>query len=129
MTMEDPVRRTIYFRGTGGTVLIGKPADSRDTNLYPSLFGPAQADDFTLDPPPPERGNGEIVASLLEDDLPVLRARYGKLDGFINFEVRYRDDEAKVAFTYYLSPDESRSLEWNGDSLVENPDLQGITRF
>lgn len=57
------------------------------------------------------------------------QARYGKLDGFIDFEVRYRDVEAKVAFTYYLSPDDSRSVEWNGESLVDHPDLQGITKF
>jgi hypothetical protein len=57
------------------------------------------------------------------------QARYGKLDGFIDYEVRHREVEAKVAFTYYLSPDDSRSLEWNGESLVDHPDLQGITKF
>jgi hypothetical protein len=71
MTMEDPVHRTVYFLGTGGPVLIGNPADSRDTNLYTALFGPAQADDFTIDPPGPARGNGDVVVSLLEDELPV----------------------------------------------------------
>jgi hypothetical protein len=59
----------------------------------------------------------------------VKRARYGKIDGYIDFAARARDEPAHIAFIYYLSPDESRSLEWNGESLVESPDLQGITKF
>ena len=69
-TLHEPVLRTVYFRGTGGPVFIGNPADSLNPNLYRPLYGPAQADDFTLDPPPPERGNGSIKVSLIHDDLP-----------------------------------------------------------
>jgi hypothetical protein len=57
------------------------------------------------------------------------RARYGKIDGFVDFEVREPEIGGQVRFVYYLSPDDSRSLEWNGESLVEHPDLQGITKF
>lgn len=59
----------------------------------------------------------------------VKRARYGKIDGYVDFAARAKDEPPRIAFIYYLSPDDSRSLEWNGESLVENPYLQGITKF
>jgi len=53
-------------------------------------------------------------------------ARYGKISGPIQF----RSDEEGGAFffTYFLSPDASRSLEWNGESLVPRANLQGVDK-
>jgi hypothetical protein len=55
-------------------------------------------------------------------------ARYGKLDGFIDFAVREQDGPGYIKFVYYLAPDSSRSLEYNGKSLVPNADLQGVNK-
>ena len=56
------------------------------------------------------------------------QARYGKIEGFIHFEVRGRDEPARVQFIYYLAPDESRSLEFNGESLVDHADVRGVMK-
>ena len=57
------------------------------------------------------------------------RARYGKIPGYIDFDVRRPDVAANVNFVYYLSPDDSRSLEFNRKSLVQDADMQGVTKF
>ncbi|WFB36360.1 hypothetical protein P3T73_01095 [Kiritimatiellota bacterium B12222] len=55
-----------------------------------------------------------------------IKARYGKINGPITFLV----DELGGAFyfTYYFSPNQSRSLEWNGESLVPNANLQSVNK-
>jgi hypothetical protein len=62
--------RTVCFRGTGDAMYIGNPADSNDGGAFAALLGPDQAEDFTLDPPPREGGNGEVAVSILEVEIP-----------------------------------------------------------
>lgn len=57
-------------------------------------------------------------------------ARYGKIEGPIKFDsVRPSGKPLGVGFTYYFAPDDSRSIEFNGKSLIENADLQGVKKF
>ncbi|WFB36369.1 hypothetical protein P3T73_01140 [Kiritimatiellota bacterium B12222] len=55
-----------------------------------------------------------------------IKSRYGKINGPITFLV----DELGGAFyfTYYFSPNQSRLLEWNGESLVPNANLQSVKK-
>jgi hypothetical protein len=70
-----------------------------------------------------------VRAEVDEETGEVLRARHGKIDGTVGFAVRGREAQGRIGFVYYLSPDNSRSVEWNGESLVEGADLQAVTEF
>lgn len=66
----------------------------------------------------------------------VLSARYGKiysdLDYLITFsffpENHLGMTEGRIGFTYFYAPDHSRSLEFNGETLVPNGNLQGVNK-
>jgi len=57
-----------------------------------------------------------------------LAARYGKLLGPIRYKAG-GEKQAVVKFAYFLAPDASRSLEWNGESLVPKANLQGVDTY
>jgi len=69
-----------------------------------------------------------VRSEMDENSGELKRARYGKIDGVLNFSLRRKNEPGYIAFTYYLSPDESPSLEFNGKSLVKNASLQGVTK-
>jgi hypothetical protein len=56
-----------------------------------------------------------------------IKSRYGKILGRVNWSGR-PENLPKVQFTYFFAPDHSRSLEWNGESLVPQANLQGIRK-
>jgi len=66
----------------------------------------------------------------------ILRARYGKiyspLDYLITFSFSPKNStgsiEGVVGFTYFYTPDGSPSLEFNGETLVPNGNLQGVDK-
>ena len=47
-----------------------------------------------------------------------IRAMYGKIHGDIRFGLR-DSKTASIVFKYFLNPDYTRNLEWNGETLVE----------
>ncbi|WFB36367.1 hypothetical protein P3T73_01130 [Kiritimatiellota bacterium B12222] len=56
-----------------------------------------------------------------------LEGQYGKMIGTVKYSTR-GDKKPWISFIYYLSPDNLRSLEWNGESLVPNADLQSVKK-
>lgn len=56
-----------------------------------------------------------------------IKARYGKIDGQIKWSGR-PEQLPRFSFTYFLAPDHSRSLEWNGESLIPGANLQGVNK-
>ncbi len=56
-----------------------------------------------------------------------IRARYGKIHGQLQWSGR-PEAPPKISFTYFLAPDHSRSLEWNGESLIPGANLQGVNK-
>ncbi|WFB35101.1 hypothetical protein P3T73_13120 [Kiritimatiellota bacterium B12222] len=58
----------------------------------------------------------------------ILEARYGKIYTEINFSARSEEVNTKIGFMYYFSPDQLNSLEFNGESLIPDADLQGMYR-
>jgi hypothetical protein len=54
--------------------------------------------------------------------------RYGKLLGPIEYKTGTQSKPPAVKFTYFLSPDTNRSLEFNGESLVPKANLQGVDK-
>jgi len=66
------------------------------------------------------------VRSNRDPETGELIARYGKIGGDIYF---YTDETKWVfAFTYFLAPDHSRFVEWNGESLIPGANLQGVNK-
>ncbi|WFB36359.1 hypothetical protein P3T73_01090 [Kiritimatiellota bacterium B12222] len=65
--------------------------------------------------------SGKLIDGVPQD------ARYGKVLGHFSFEVR--NDNPTVSFTYFFSPDTSRSLEWNGENLLPEANLQGVDKY
>lgn len=130
-----PVKKT---EGANSALLLGReaPLDGYQPT-YARKVGAAYSGDKLLgiDDPPRDALTGYEgmwfrVRSEVDPTTGTLqRARYGKIEGFINFEVREPVIGPQVRFVYFLSPDDSRSVEWNGESLVDRPDLQGIQKF
>ncbi|WFB36033.1 hypothetical protein P3T73_17915 [Kiritimatiellota bacterium B12222] len=58
----------------------------------------------------------------------IIEARYGKIQKYINFSVSTKGDSMGISFKYYFSPDEVNSLEFNGESLIPDANLQGMYR-
>jgi len=93
----------------------------KENSKYKDLYIPSEAylksvDGYWFRTRTIEASDGEIIS------------RYGKIVGYFGFEFR---DEQKplINFTYYFSPDNSRSLEWNGESLVPKANLQGVDTY
>ena len=62
--------RAVFFLGVGGPMVVGAPSDNQQGGTYAALLGTAAFDDFTLDPPPRERGNGSVTVNILPCEIP-----------------------------------------------------------
>lgn len=124
--------------GASSQLLLGKeaPVDGYQP-IYRRVVGVADTDDglrLIDDPPLDDLQNCEglwfrVRSEVDEATGELKRARYGKVAGFIDFEVREPESAGHVRFIYYLAPDYSRSVEYNGESLVEGANLQSVTKF
>jgi len=64
--------------------------------------------------------------SEVDSETGELTARYGKILGHIHYVATKEGSGFRL--TYYLSPDDSPSLEWNGESLVPNAYLKSVKK-
>ena len=119
------------------TLLLGRKAPLEGYQpAYERSVGVAEIDGVLklIDDPTRETLDGyegfwfRVRSEVDETTGELKQARYGKIDGFFDFAVRREQKPGRLRFVYYFSPDESRSLEFNGESLVENADLQGVKK-
>lgn len=107
---EDGYKKRLEFRRG--------VADIRGTLMY--TYAPSKEELEKIE------GYWFRVRSEKDPETGNLEARYGKISGPVTFLV---DEEGGAYFfTYFFSPDHSRLLEWNGESLVPGANLQGVKK-
>lgn len=67
------------------------------------------------------------VRSRIEPETGKVVGRYGKMYQFFRLS-RHDEESPTIRFEYYLAPDESPSLEFNGKSLVEGAEIPSEIR-